>query len=227
MGIVYLFTVMNKQLGFDFSIPEPRMRTEPYPHQLQEYNYHTHDKARALFWYMRTGKSKEIIDQACRLFLDKEIQTLLVVAPNGVHENWVEREIPKHCWKSVPYISWVWNTELKEHPAHISALRLANQFSGLRIYTFPSSTLIHPLAKKYLTSAIAAAKGKVLCVFDEAHDFRTPGSKRTKWARAFSKRCSYRRILTGTPDLNSLLHYYSQLELLQAGSNGVQTFFRF
>ena len=212
------------QLGFDFTVPEPRMRTKPYPHQLEEYNEHTHDEARALFWYMRTGKSKEIIDQACCLFFEGEIKALLVIAPNGVHENWVEKELPKHCWESVPYAAYVWDTKLKEHPNHVGTLYLTNRFSGLRVYTFPSSTLIHPLAKKYLASAIKSANGKVLCVFDEAHDFRTPGSKRTKWARAFSKRCKYRRILTGTPDLNSLLHYYSQLELLQPEALGFKRF---
>ena len=212
------------QLGFDFSIPEPRMRTEPYPHQLEEYNEHTYDEARALFWYMRTGKSKEIIDQACCLFSEGKIKTLLVIAPNGVHENWVEKELPKHCWESVVYAAYIWNTKLKEHPNHVGTLHLVNKFTGLRIYTFPSSTLVHPLAKKYLASAIRSADGKVLCVFDEAHDFRTPGSKRTKWARAFSKRCSHRRILTGTPDLNSLLHYYSQLELLQPEALGFKRF---
>ena len=210
-----------------FGSPEPRMKTEPHDHQLQEYFEHTDNKARALFWYMRTGKSKAIIDQACKLYLDGKIQTLLIVAPNGVHENWIDNEIPKHMWDMVPYTTWTWNTVAKSQPQHVHDFHTTCAVKQLRIFSFPSSTLIHPIAKKMLAGAISTSKGKVLVTFDEAHDFRTPGSKRTKWARAFSKRCDYRRILTGTPDFNSLLHYYSQLELLTPkamGWNGITEF---
>ena len=219
--------IMASQFQLDFSLPEPRMKTEPYPHQLQEYTEHTFDGARAIFWYMRTGKSKAMIDQACRLYIDGKIKALLIVAPNGVHENWIDIEIPKHMWDLVLYKTWTWNTVLKENITHVCDFRATCASKQLRIFSFPSSTLIHPLAKKALAQSIKSADGKVLVVFDEAHDFRTPGSKRTKWARAFSKRCAFRRILTGTPDFNSLLHYYSQLELLHPNAMGHNTFSAF
>ena len=216
---------MARQFEMSFGSPEPRMKTEPHPHQLEEYAYLTFDKARALFWHMRTGKSKAVIDQACCLYAASEIKALIIVAPNGVHENWAEKEIPKHCWDSTGRIVWTWNTKLKENPIYIKYFHFTCQHPHkLRIFSFPSSTLIHPIAKKLMAHAISSSKGKVLLVFDESHDFRTPGAKRTKWARAFSKRCDYKRILTGTPDLNSLLHYYSQFELLAPGILGFKRF---
>ena len=200
------------------------MKTTPYPHQLKEFENHLTDKSRALFWYMRTGKSKAIIDQACQLYLQGEINTLLIIAPNGVHENWIDREIPKHIWDDVSYYTWIWDTKRKEESLHIAALNTICKSQNFRIFSFPSSTLIHPLAKKYVSQIIASSKGKTFVCFDEAHDFRTPGSKRTKWARAFSKRCKYKRILTGTPDFNSLLHYYSQMELLEPEALGFKRY---
>ena len=214
------------QLALDFSTPEPRMRTEPYRHQLEEYNFHYEDPARALIWQMRTGKTKVIIDSACRLYLEGKIDTLLVVAPNGVHENWIDNEIPKHIW-NIDYSTWYWDTSLKENGPHIRRLQQICSSQILRIVAFSSATLAsQSLAKKYLVQVQAKSVKGVMCVFDEATDFRSPGSKRTKWARAFSRKpiVKYRRILTGTPLLNSMLHGYAQMELLQPQFFGYNTY---
>ena len=206
------------QLAFEFSTPEPRMRTEPYRHQLEEYTDHYDDEQRALIWQMRTGKTKVIIDSACRLFLEDKIDTLLVVAPNGVHENWIDKEVPKHMWDNVLYNTWCWDTELKELDLYIQCLHKLCISKKLRIALFSSATLASQiLARKFLVKIQTFSKKGMMLVFDEATDFRSPGSKRTKWARAFSKKpiVKYKRLLTGTPLLNSILHGYSQLELLQ------------
>ena len=216
------------QLAFDLTTPEPRMKTEPYRHQLQEYTDHYQDTERALIWQMRTGKSKVIIDEACRLFLEDKIDTLMIVAPNGVHENWIDNEVRKHIWDSVSHLTWYWDTSLKDNGEHIrKLLQLCSSRRTLRIAAFSSATLASQLlAKKYLVMVQAKSVKGVMLIFDEATDFRTPGSKRTKWARAFSKKpiVKYRRLLTGTPLLNSMLHGYSQLELLRPRFFGFNTF---
>ena len=61
-------------------------------------------------------------------------------------------------------------------------------------------------------------------MFDECHDFRRPGSKRTHMARALAKRCPFRRVLTGTVVTNSPLHAFAQFELLEPGALGFQTY---
>ena len=206
------------QIALDFTVPEPRMRTEPYRHQLEEYTDHYADAQRALIWQMRTGKTKVILDSACRLFLEGKIDTLLIVAPNGVHENWIDKEVPKHMWASVQYATWYWDTELKNDNSHIQHLQNICIPNILSIVAFSSATLAsQPLAKKFLVMVQTRSNKGVMLAFDEATDFRSPGSKRTKWARAFSKKpiVKYKRLLTGTPLLNSILHGYSQLELLQ------------
>jgi len=79
----------------------PDFKTVPFKHQLDEFTEFHHALTRAIFWEQGTGKTKLIIDTACALFQAGKITGVLVVAPNGVHRNWVEDEIPAHCWPSV------------------------------------------------------------------------------------------------------------------------------
>lgn len=44
---------------------EADFKTSPYEHQLLEFERYGLDRARALLWTMRTGKTKVIIDTAC------------------------------------------------------------------------------------------------------------------------------------------------------------------
>ncbi len=71
-------------------------KTEPFKHQREEWERSREEPARAIFWDQGTGKSKLTIDTACWLWLRGLIDGVLVVAPNGVHRNWVENEIPDH-----------------------------------------------------------------------------------------------------------------------------------
>ena len=55
---------------------------------------------------------------------------------------------------------------------------------------------------------------------DESHDFRSPGSRRTKRVKALKNYCKVRRILTGTATSNSPLAAYSQFNILADGALG-------
>ena len=76
--------------------PQYLFKTTPFKHQLEEWERSREETARAIFWEQGTGKSKLIIDTACWLWSRGLIDAVLVVAPNGVHRNWVENEIPDH-----------------------------------------------------------------------------------------------------------------------------------
>ena len=47
-------------------------------------------------WEQGTGKTKPVLDTATRLYDEGLIDALLVVAPNGVHRNWLTDEVPAH-----------------------------------------------------------------------------------------------------------------------------------
>lgn len=212
-------------------------RRPPWDHQLREFEISADLPARALLWQMRTGKTKLVIDTACHLYKSGKIDAVVVIAPNGVHRNWVVREVPAHCWLSIPHACITWDartasTTRAKSRADESACRdwwdnFKHSLTEKRLifYAFSSVSLIRDDVRRALKHLVE--KRRCLLVFDEATDFRTPGSKRTKFARALAKRAPYRRILEGTSLTNSPLHAFSQFELLQPGALGCATFGEF
>ena len=75
---------------------EHPFKLKPFNHQREELFSHGLDSQRAIFWEQGTGKSKLTIDTACMLWLAKKINGVVVIAPNGVHRNWIEEELPAH-----------------------------------------------------------------------------------------------------------------------------------
>lgn len=199
-------------------------KTEPFLHQLREFELSADMPERALIWTMRTGKTKVIIDTACHLYsVAKTIDAVLVIAPNGVHENWATRELSKHHWDGISYSTFFWRTEESKSKDYQARFATALQDkTQLQWFCMASQTMTRDDVRKFIKRIVN--RRKVLVIFDESQDFRTPGSKRTSMARALSKKCLYKRILSGTPVDNSPLHAWSQYELLQPGALGFSTF---
>jgi hypothetical protein len=215
---------------------DARFKTKPWRHQVREFEEGVDAPARALLWQMRTGKSKMIVDTACHLYEADKIDCVMVFAPNGVHENWITREVPTHTWDGIPWSGWTWVTD------HYSAIKRKNaskaavadakaklkelQHRILDATTEPDLLWLtfnnESVTRKDVRSIIAmvAKRRRVMCVWDESSDYRTPGSKRTLMMRALAKRVPFRRILDGTSSHNSPLHLFSQYELLGEGMLG-------
>jgi len=224
-------------------------KTIPYRHQLLEFERSAEMPARALLWQMRTGKTKVIVDTACHLKQQRLIDTVIVVAPNGVHSNWTRRELPKHHWDTVQYQAMPWNSFVagtsadnlikthgitkadyaqwqQDHEAWWDTTKDMLATDLLSWWSFNSESMTRDDVRRLLARIVRRRKS-IMIVFDEAHDFRTPGSKRTKMARALAHKCSYRRLLTGTTVTNSPLHAYSQFELLEQAALGYGTYGEF
>ncbi len=210
--------------------------TPPYFHQLREFELHCETPARALLWQMRTGKTKLCVDMACHLFKEGLIDTVLVIAPNGVHENWTRRELPKHHWHSVDRDTIAWRTDVsgtkgvdrvaaadrkgwqEQHDAWWARADRVLQTAKLAWFAFASSSMTRVDCKKLIAKIVK--KRRVFIIFDEAHDFRTPGSKRSHMARALAKRCLFKRNLTASVITNTPLAAWAQYELLKPGCLG-------
>ena len=190
-------------------------KTPPFSHQEIALHRSITKDAYALFMEQGTGKTKVIIDNACYLFLEGKISCLLVVAPNGVHRNWLSDEFPTHCWDNVKYEPFIWRS------GKANTVNFQRQFNYI---SRPS--------KDYLTvftiniDAVITIKGraamktllenhKCMLVVDESTDIKTPGAKRTKALRTMSKWAPYRRILTGTPTAERPLDLYGQFAFLE------------
>jgi len=71
-------------------------KTKPYDHQLSVLKDSWAAEYYALFMEMGTGKSKVAIDTMGMLYEEGHIDAALIVAPKGVYDNWVRKEIEAH-----------------------------------------------------------------------------------------------------------------------------------
>src|SRR4051812_2146043 len=79
------------------------MKTKPFNHQQVDFDRSKELQMFGVWWEQGLGKSKLVIDTACHLYLNKGLSGLLVIAPNGVHENFLSQEWPVHVWDEVPW----------------------------------------------------------------------------------------------------------------------------
>lgn len=196
------------------------MKTEPYKHQAKEYKASRDVRGRALLWQMRTGKTKVVIDTGFHQRDTGRLNGMLIFAPNGVHANWVRRELPKHAWDD-NFSALAWRSNRPD----IEEAALALLQADFPILAVNNEVLHHKRVQTAIKGLLK--RGNILGVADESHDFRRPGAKRTRLARTLFKRLEMMRILTGTAVLNSPLHAFSQFELLQPGALGFKTFKEF
>lgn len=206
--------------------PEVDPAKPRWAHQLEELERHGLKKARGLLWGMRTGKSRVIVDSSNALRDGGKIRGGLIFAPNGVHLNWVRKQIPFHSWPGMSWSALAWSsTRARVDPTWRSDVRaLLNSNADMRWLTVNSESLIMPAVQELIKQFLSSVHGEVIAIADESVDFRTPGSKRTKLARSLFKKLPYRRILDGTALMNSPLHAFSQFELLEPGALGFRTF---
>jgi SNF2 family DNA or RNA helicase len=206
-------------------------KTTPISHQLEEFNTHWKDRARGLLWEMGTGKSKEALDQWGALYEDNEVDALIVVAPDGVHRNWVNEEIPKHVpdrilSKTRCFTYQTDKAATKQHQADCEAV-LAHPGPIVVAMSY-DAVVTEPLmgkekstgrrytiwrgGKKFLWDLLRTRKA--MYVADEARRIKNPTADRTKVVVKSAVYAPYRRLLNGTPVPNGPFDLYSQLKFL-------------
>ncbi|MFL9499184.1 helicase-related protein [Rhodopseudomonas palustris] len=211
-------------------------RKPHFLHQMKEFEAHAGTAARGLLWTMRTGKSKAVVDKACFLYTTGQIDGVLVFAPNGVHANWIDRELSLHAWPGIECDALVWRSQVAGSKAvnklawgDVDAWAVAQAKWWDKLKDIRKSPNLFWLAintesmtRDDVRRAVKrfVKHRKVMVVFDESDDFGTPSSKRTHMARAVARRASYRVILSGTSATGSPLALWSQFELLAPGALG-------
>ena len=193
-----------------------RFKTKPFNHQLQWLDKTVEKRSWGAHWEQGTGKSKFLIDTAAALYRAKEITGLLVLAPNGVHRNWMTDELPKHLPQDVASRAVVhaWSSKKAGTRAHTEGVtRLFDAKVGLPIlcmsYDGFKTERGKKAAKHLLTSRTC------LMITDEAHTIKSPGADVTKQCILAAKLAPYRRTATGTPITSGPFNAYSQLKFLQ------------
>lgn len=199
-------------------------KTVPFDHQRERHALYWDKEYWGHLWEQRTGKSKVTIDTCAALYDYGRINGLLIIAPNGVHRNWINDEIPTHMPDRVQRITAVWSSNhTKKKIAELESL-----FNGgheLRILAMNIEALMTKkgteFARRFLNATAA------MMVVDESTRIKNPLAAVTKACLKLAQHAKYRRILNGTPATQSPLDVYAQLLFLHEEAVPVQSYVAF
>lgn len=204
-----------------------RFRTEPFPHQLADFERSRDLPSWALFWETGCAKTKPTIDTGAYLFEAGRIDGILIVAPDIVHRGWVTRHMMAHMPERVlerclaapdpddrntDLPGFIWNADKTNNKGFREDLAaFLKSSAGLAVLALTPGAIMTDLGGKTLKTFLT--RRKCLLVVDEAHLFKSPGAKRTIRLRAAANHAAYRRVLTGTPIDRDPFDIYSQLAI--------------
>lgn len=193
-------------------------------HQAHEYKIGRDKPARALLWSMRTGKSNAAIKKTCYQHKHGRIEGALVIAPNGVHINWVKNEIPKWATPETHSAMFAWSTPKRADFDVQAKFEEFLEEPGLKWFAINMEALSHTDAQAAIRKFLASCHRKFHLIVSEAHHFGRPGAKRTHMARGLARHAAFRTVETGTAILNSPLRAFSIFEILEPGWSGFATY---
>lgn len=205
---------------------------EPPPlfrHQQELFDKTRDEIAWAVLFEQGLGKTAPTIRTIEYLYRADKIDAVVIVAPNGVHRNWISDELPKHA--GMPWRGLDWHSDRAKGQDRALERLLAptpGRRTELAYLAITYDAMLTPRGRAALLSFATGdldAKGRprpesparfprFLLVIDEASKVRNPEAKRTKKVDALRKFASHVRLLNGTPIGNSALDVYSQMKLL-------------
>jgi SNF2 family DNA or RNA helicase len=193
---------------------------------------------KAFAWYLEMGLGKTALSIAnfCILWMEKKIDAVLILAPKGVHKQWIGEEIPKHIDPKVPLNNTLWTSGTyylsedlkKDNVLNIFAMNIdaVNTEAGrfaihqfLRL--FGAKFDIGHTRKGDRFYENIQRKSRIMMIIDESHQIGNWGSGRTQETVDMGKLVEYRRILTGTPIATSLLNIWCQFMFLDPNIIGI------
>lgn len=210
--------------------PDPslnKFKTKPYRHQLDCLNRFGRKQVFALLAEQGTGKTYIIINNIADLWDSDECDVALIMAPNGVHENWTRIELPKHMPDRVQYIAAPWYADPKKADRdQLNALFQHDNRRALRMMTMNWEALQTPrglaAAEKFLCTG-----RRVMIACDESDAVKNPSAIRTTNLMKLKKYSYWRRIMTGTPVNNAPFDLFSQYGFLDENILGTTSYWAF
>lgn len=204
-----------------------KFKNKPFEHQLQCLNKHGRDEYFALLADMGTGKSFIIINNIADLWSSGDLDAALILAPNGVHYNWLLQEIPKHMPDWVRYEAAAWSADMnKTEKAALEALTTQADSSVLRIMLMNWEAIATDRAFK-AAKKFAMASRRLMIAADESHNIKNPSAARTKALMKLKPMSHWRRIITGTPITNSPFDAFGQFSFLDENILQTSSYFAF
>lgn len=201
------------------------MKTTGMSQQLEALRRMNGREGYALLMEQGTGKTWTLLADMERLFAAGLIDALFVVAPKGVHTNWVRREIPTHV--DVEHIARAWKSGAgKRERAELERALFTARERGEPVRLRILSMNIDALGTKdgYGMALRFLRVNKCLFVIDESSRIKNPTATRTIKIESLRHLAPFRRIATGTPITNAPVDIFSQMEFLESGLLGTTSY---
>lgn len=204
-----------------------QFKTEQFEHQKRELDFLRQVGSGAIFAEQGTGKTKVSLDYASILFDEKKIDCLFVIAPNGVHTQWILSEIPTHL--SVDYDSFLWTSKpknkdlLSDYISDSAKDKTRLHIIAVNVEVFSTDSYLS-VFKNILKDL------RCLLILDEATSIKNTTSKRTlnilfelncapfrmygrkkAYQKDYKPFAPYRVILTGTPESKGIGSLFSMM----------------
>lgn len=200
------------------------MKTKGMTHQVEALQRMAGRDIFALFMEQGTGKTWTLLADAERLYAAGKIDAVLVIAPKGVHTNWVNREIPAHMDAHVIARAWRSGGGVRAR-AHIEELmkpRDVGETVPLRVLSMNIDAVMtkdgYEFARRFLSAT------KALFIIDESSRIKNPDAGRTQKLLRLRGLAKMARIATGTPINNAPVDVFSQMEFLESGLLGTTSY---
>lgn len=198
-------------------------KTTPYQHQRDALILSAEREYFGLFAEQGTGKTKITIDNGAWLWGNGKIRGILVLAPSGVHTNWVQKELPEHC--PVEYAAASWHssasrkvrnrlTNLMEDDGRLKILSMNIE----AVRTDRGFRFAEDFMKKF---------SPCLMVVDESTIIKNPKALQTRACFLLRQKAAYRRILTGTPITQGPVDVWAQCQFLSPNALPYKSFTAF
>lgn len=200
-------------------------KTKPFQHQRDVFMSSRDKEYFALLMEQGTGKSKVTVDTAAWLYAKGEIDAMLVIAPNGVHSNWIINEVPTHCPDHVFPQSAIYRSQMNKEEEKQLCKVLDPANTGIRIIALNIEALVTQKGVSFVKNFLLGFR--TLLVVDESSVIKSPKAQRTKNLLKLAVHAKYRRILTGTPVTQGPLDLFTQFTFLDQHILRTSSFYAF
>lgn len=199
-------------------------KTKPFPYQLEAFNLGKDREYFGLLMEMGTGKTKVSIDLMAYKYSIGDIDACLIIAPNGVHTQWINEQIPCHMPDYIKHEDFVYKSSMNkaDRQKYEQMFNIQDVFRifAMNVEAFQSE-------KGFYEAKRIACSGKTLIIVDESTRIKNPTAKRTKAILQLKDYSRARLVLSGAPITRGLEDLYSQLKFLSEDILGFSSFYSF
>lgn len=204
---------MQPTLQSEIVLPEwvKYCRSQPYHHQIVGIEKIVAHPYFMLGDEMGAGKTLQAIVAAMLLFIEKEIDRVLIITPAPIRAVWFDPEfgeLAKHLWTHIPSLV----TEFHTRERHWTY-----GLDGPRVMSWTITNYDFISTKQRYEQIVPYCNKRTFLICDESSKVKNARALRTKAVMKLRKRCSRVLLLNGTPIAHSPRDMYAQGNLMDVG----------